>query len=80
MTMVKVAAASRATFTNSSTQQRELAGLIAAEYAEMPGLSLTLLQAQRLWHIDRVTCLAVFRALMQQNVLRRNAGGKYVRV
>ncbi len=62
------------------SQLHELAALIAAEYAEMPGLCLTMRQAQRLWHIDRVTCLAAFRALTQQNIVRRNARGNYVRV
>jgi hypothetical protein len=68
------------TTVNSPAQFRELLGRVAAEYAEMPGLSLTLPQAQRLWSIDPATCLAVFSALMHQNVIRRNAHGMYVRV
>jgi hypothetical protein len=30
---------------------------IRAEYAEMPGLKLTAAQAQRLWGLDRQSCL-----------------------
>ena len=43
---------------------RELARRIEAEYAEMPGLSVTLSQAQRLWAIDRHTCQTVFDRLI----------------
>jgi hypothetical protein len=40
----------------SSESVRELARRIEAEYGEMPGLSVTLRQAQRLWAVDRHTC------------------------
>lgn len=59
---------------------RELARRVQAEYAEMPGLSVTLVQAQRLLAIDEPTCDAVFRALIKRGVLRRTAQGRYVRV
>jgi hypothetical protein len=67
-------------FANSSNQVRELIARVAAEYAEMPGLSLTLPQAERLWSIDSVTCRAVFSALMHGNIVRQNPRGRYVRV
>jgi predicted transcriptional regulator of viral defense system len=52
---------------------------VQAEYAEMPGLSVTIAQAQRLLDIDRATCALVFKALVNRGVLRRTAQGKYVR-
>jgi hypothetical protein len=58
---------------------RELTRRVQAEYAEMPGLSVTLVQAQRLMAIDEPTCAAVFRVLTQRGVLRRTAQGRYVR-
>jgi hypothetical protein len=58
---------------------RELARRVQAEYAEMPGLSITLVQAQRLLAIDAPTCAAVFRALIKRGVLRRTAQDRYVR-
>jgi hypothetical protein len=58
---------------------RELTRRVEAEYAEMPGLSVTLGQAQRLWAVDEPTCAAVFKALIKQGVLRRTAQGRYVR-
>ena len=58
---------------------RKLTRRIHAEYAEMPGLSVTLLQAQRLLGLDEPTCAAVFRALIEGGVLRRTSQGRYVR-
>ena len=56
----------------------ELTRRIEAEYAEMPGLSLTLPQAQRLWSIDRVTCMGIFTALIDRKVICRTSKGCYV--
>ena len=58
---------------------RELVRRVQAEYAEMPGLSVTLPQAQRLLAIDEPTCAAVFGALVKERVLRRTVEGRYVR-
>lgn len=48
----------------------DLASLIRAEYLEMPGLSVTLAQAARLWHVDRRSCLEVLDALTREGFLR----------
>jgi hypothetical protein len=58
---------------------RDLTRRIQGEYAEMPGLSITLGQAQRLLAIDEPTCTAVFQKLVNRGVLRRTAEGQYVR-
>jgi Holliday junction resolvasome RuvABC ATP-dependent DNA helicase subunit len=58
---------------------RELARRVQAEYAEMPGLSVTLPQAQRLLATDQETCAAVFAPLIKRGILRRTARGRYVR-
>lgn len=52
---------------------------VETEYAEMPGLSLTLPQAQRLWSVDRETCEELFSRLVARGVLRKIAGGRFVR-
>ena len=52
---------------------------VQAEYAEMPGLSVTLVQAERLLAIDQPTCAAIFKALIKRGILRRTAHGRYVR-
>ena len=61
----------------NATQQ--LTRLVQAEYAEMPGLSVTLLQAQRLWGVDQQTCRTVFDALITRGILRRTRQGRYIR-
>lgn len=53
--------------------------LIRAEYIEMPGLHLTLQQAQRLWNLDPATCAALLNALVNVRFLRRTANGAYAR-
>jgi len=49
------------------------AGLIdrvLGEYREMPGLALTVAQAQRLWGCDAVTCRRIADLLVERRVLR----------
>jgi hypothetical protein len=58
---------------------RRLASRIHGEYREMPGLSLTADQAQRFWCLDQQTCATVLSWLIDHNVVRRTADGKYVR-
>ena len=53
--------------------------LIQAEYREMPGLSLTKPQMQRLWGLDRATCDALLTRLEQTRFLKRTARDGYVR-
>lgn len=52
---------------------------VQAEYTEMPGLSVTLRQAQRLWAVDRATCEEALRRLTASGVLRMTAKGRFVR-
>jgi hypothetical protein len=49
------------------------------EYREMPGLSLTLPQAARLWGLDHGTCELVLTELIERRVLKRALNGTYVR-
>ena len=65
---------------NRSEVTRQLARLVWAEYAEMPGLSVTLAQAQRLWGVDEQTCRGAFDALIARGILRRTTKGRYIRV
>jgi hypothetical protein len=58
---------------------QELTDRVRAEYAEMPGLSLTLAQAQRLWAVDRHTCEKVFSALTARGFLRVTTRRCFVR-
>jgi Fic family protein len=49
------------------------------EYLEMPGLCLTVKQAQRLWGLDAATCSRVLSGLVKDEFLRRRPDGSYVR-
>ena len=53
--------------------------LIRAEYREIPGLSLTRQQVQRLWGLDLVTTEAVLAALVDVKFLRCTLHHVYVR-
>ena len=52
---------------------------VRGEYGEMPGLNLTLPQAQRLWGLDTCACEAVLRNLVDAHFLRRTPKGTFVR-
>lgn len=54
--------------------------LARAEYAEMPGLALTVAQARRLWAVDEQAALHALESLVDARVLRRTTGGRYVRI
>jgi hypothetical protein len=53
---------------------------IRGEYLEMPGLCLTLQQAQRLFGIERLACQEVLDALIEMKFLRLTAKGTYSRL
>jgi hypothetical protein len=52
---------------------------IEGEYREMPGLSVTARQAERLWGLDRTTCAFVLTTLIERGLLKRTASGTFVR-
>lgn len=52
---------------------------VRGEYLEMPGLSLTERQAQRLWHLEPEACHSLLRALVESGFLRQTPRGGYVR-
>lgn len=51
---------------------------IRAEYREMPGLSLTQPQMQRLWGFEPHVCAALVESLVAARVLRSTAKGSYI--
>jgi hypothetical protein len=60
---------------NEYTLQR-----IRGEYLEMPGLRLTVKQAQRLWALDEETCVRSLEHLVNTRFLARAQGGSYIRL
>jgi hypothetical protein len=53
--------------------------IVRAEYREMPGLTLTLPQARRLWNLADEECAAVLEDLVAEGFLRRTRDGAYQR-
>ena len=59
-------------------EERALCTRMIGEFLEMPGLSVTIPQACRLWSIDQPRCVRVLDALLGSGFLRRS-GDRYVR-
>lgn len=53
---------------------------VRAEYREIPGLQLTLPQAERFWALDTTTCEIVLRTLLDEGFLELRPDGSYVRL
>ena len=51
---------------------------VRSEFLEMPGLKLTVWQAQRLWGVDQRTCEAVIEELTEARFLARTRDGAVV--
>lgn len=63
---------------NADTNVTVWLNRIRAEYREMPGLSLTQPQMQRLWGVEPYVCSALVESLVAARVLRRTARGTYI--
>ena len=50
---------------------------VRAEFAEMPGMRVTLEQAMRLWSLNRETCESVIGELIASRFLQRDLHGRY---
>lgn len=74
-----VIATARRTKPRTTAGLHELLRRIEAEYLEMPGLSVTAPQAERLWGLDSTTCSFVLMTLQERGVLRRTPRGTYIR-
>jgi Fic family protein len=57
----------------------QLASRIAAEFQEMPGMSLTLPQASRLFDLPRDQCRRVLEELLRRGVIQATPQGLYRR-
>lgn len=51
---------------------------VRAEYREMPGLSLTPVQACCLWNVNEAICARLLAVLVQERFLVRTSHGTYV--
>jgi hypothetical protein len=51
---------------------------VAAEFEEVPGMRLTLVQAARFFNVPAETCSRIFSMLMEEGQLRLTLDGRYV--
>ena len=63
--------------TRSSPSEAVLIERIRGEYLEMPGLRLTLPQAQRLFGLDPAACALVFETLTRERFLTCGHDGRF---
>ena len=61
-----------------TTPRERLVERIRGEYAEMPGLRLTLAQAARLWQLDVAICETLLQQLALNMCLRKMPDGAYI--
>ena len=64
---------------NGEPSPRHLESMILGMYHEMPGLSLHLPQAARLFGLGSATCKCILDDLVERKALRRAAQGQYLR-
>jgi hypothetical protein len=62
---------------HSSRSDGCLMSRVRGEYAEMPGLRLTLPQAQRLFGLESAACAVIFENLTRDNFLCRGRDGRF---
>jgi hypothetical protein len=60
------------------TDDERVVSRIRAEFLEMPGLCLTVEQAQRLWSLEPRRCEALLMSLIDSRFLRRTDRGLFV--
>ena len=64
---------------NKDSIDAGLVSRVLGEYREMPGLSLTIEQASRLWGCDLGTCERLIDVLVERHVLRWSRDRRLIR-
>ena len=65
---------------HNSPNDHHLLRRVRAEYLEMPGLTLTLAQARRLWQLDEETCTGLLHSLVDAGFLTKTHTGGFRRM
>ena len=76
---VAVSTRDRRTKPETTAALHDLLRRVEGEYREMPGLCLTVRQAERLWALDSTTCSFVLMTLIERGILKRASDGTYIR-
>jgi hypothetical protein len=65
--------------THTTGTMEQMLRRIQCEFLEMPGLRLTLAQAERLWNLDALVCESLLSALIDVQFLGRTVDGTFIR-
>ncbi|HEY7173142.1 MAG TPA: hypothetical protein VH417_19960 [Vicinamibacterales bacterium] len=63
---------------SNSIEQAEWLRVIQAEYRDLPGLKLTMPQAQRLWGLDEHACEALLETLIACRFLCKTSAQSFI--
>lgn len=78
--MLQITASSSASeFLAQPDARASISERVRGEFREMPGLTLTLAQAGRLWSLDAKTCTEVLSHLVVTGFLCRRSDGAFYR-
>ena len=77
--MLQLSASTTADFHSQQDTRALITERVRGEFREMPGLTLTLAQAGRLWSLDATTCTEVLTSLVASGFLCRRADGAFCR-
>jgi hypothetical protein len=77
--MLQLSASTNLDFLAQQDTRALITERVRGEFREMPGLTLTLAQAGRLWSLDADTCCDVLTQLVASGYLCRRADGAFCR-
>ena len=77
--MLQISAPNNADFLASQHTRAAITERVRGEFREMPGLTLTLAQAAKLWSLDATTCTEVLSYLVSVGFLCRRPDGTFSR-
>ena len=77
--MLQISAPATANVLAQEDTRAQVSERVRGEFREMPGLTLTLAQAGRLWSLDAATCADVVSHLVSTGFLCRRSDGAFCR-
>lgn len=77
--MLQLTASTDSGFAAQQDRRTPIAERVRGEFREMPGLTLTLAQAVKLWSLDVATCTDVLTYLVTDGYLCRRPDGAFCR-
>jgi hypothetical protein len=77
--MLQITASTASQFVAQQDSTALITERVRGEFREMPGLTLTLAQAGRLWSLDAGTCMDVLSHLVDAGFLCRRPDGAFCR-